>query len=210
MFNVTVINAKKSVIKIIILIGIIIFGFFVTNIVTKFKTSEILQVNLSENLIKCLNSEIPAMESTYYKANNMPKEDGEEVVETLVGKILGIELAKIQEIKQEEITIKIEEDDIVENNNGNIENEEIPVIADLPANVHTEIVTQNLIIESYNTEVNGVKIKNETSFEINNSILETTQNINKENVLIFHTHTCESYTPSEKYQYQQTGNYQES
>ena len=47
MFNVTVINVKKSVIKIIILIGIIIFGFFVTNIVTKFKTSEILQVNLS-------------------------------------------------------------------------------------------------------------------------------------------------------------------
>ena len=207
MFNVTVINAKKSVIKIIIVIGIIIFGFFVTNIVIKFKTSEILQVNLSENLIKCLNSEIPAMESTYYKANNMLKEDGEEVVETLVGKILSIELAKIQEIKQEEITTKIEEDDVVENNKGNIENEEIPVIADLPTNVNTEIVTQNLIIESYNTEVNGVKIKNETSFEINNSILETTQNINKENVLIFHTHTCESYTPSEKYQYQQTGNY---
>ena len=207
MFNVTVINAKKSVIKIIILIGIIIFGFFVTNIVTKFKTSEILQVNLSENLIKCLNSEIPAMESTYYKANNMPKEDGEEVVETLVGKILGIELAKIQEIKQEEITIKIEEDDIVENNKGNIENEEIPVISDLSINAHTEIVTQNLITESYNTEINGVKIKNETSFEINNSILETTQNINKENILIFHTHTCESYTPSEKYQYQQTGNF---
>ena len=207
MFNVTVINAKKSVIKIIILIGIIIFGFFVTNIVTKFKTSEILQVNLSENLIKCLNSEIPAMESTYYKANNMLKEDGEEVVETLVGKILGIELAKIQEIKKEEITTKIEEDDIVENNKGKIENQEIPVIADLPTNVHTEIVTQNLITESYNTEINGVKIKNETSFEINNSILETTQNINKENVLIFHTHTCESYTSSEKYQYQQTGNF---
>ena len=207
MFNVTVINAKKSVIKIIILIGIIIIGFLVTKLVTRFRTSEILQINLSENLIKCLNSEIPAMESTYYKANNMIKEDGEEVVETLVGKILGIELAKIQEIKQEEIPIEIEEDYIIENNKQNIENEDIPVIADLPTKVQTEIVTQNLITESYNTEINGVKIKNETSFEISNSILETTQNINKENVLIFHTHTCESYTPSEKYQYQQTGNF---
>ena len=37
--------------------------------------------------------------------------------------------------------------------------------------------------------------------------METTQNINKENVLIFHTHTCESYTPSEKYHYLPTGNY---
>ena len=185
----------------------IIIGFLVTKLVTRFRTSEILQINLSENLIKCLNSEIPAMESTYYKANNMIKEDGEEVVETLVGKILGIELAKIQEIKQEEIPIEIEEDYIIENNKQNIENEDIPVIADLPTKVQTEIVTQNLITESYNTEINGVKIKNETSFEISNSILETTQNINKENVLIFHTHTCESYTPSEKFQYQQTGNF---
>ena len=207
MFNVTVINAKKSVIKIIILIGIIIIGFLATKLVTRFKTSEILQINLSENLIKCLNSEIPAMESTYYKANNMIKEDGEEVIETLVGKILGIELAKIQEIKQEEVPIKMEEDYILENNKENIENEDIPVIADLPTNVQTEIVTQNLITESYNIEINKVKIKNETSFEINDLILETTQNINKENVLIFHTHTCESYTPSEKYQYQQTGNF---
>lgn len=207
MFNVTVINAKKSVIKIIILIGIIIIGFLATKLVTRFKTSEILQINLSENLIRCLNSEIPAIESTYYKANNMIKEDGEEVVETLVGKILGIELAKIQEIKQEEISTKIEEDHIAQNDNGNIANEEMPVIADLPTIVQTEIVTRNLITESYNTEINGVKIKNETSFEINNSIFETTQNINKENVLIFHTHTCESYTPSEKFQYQQTGNF---
>ena len=190
MFNVTVINAKKSVIKIIILIGIIIIGFLVTKLVTRFRTSEILQINLSENLIKCLNSEIPAMESTYYKANNMIKEDGEEVEETLVGKILGVELAKMQKIKQEEISTKIEEHHIMENNKENIKNEQSPVIEDLPTNVKTEIVTQNLITESYNTEINGVKIKNETSFEINNSILETTQNINKENILIFHTHTC--------------------
>ena len=207
MFNVTVINAKKSVMKIIILIGIIIIGFLATKLVTRFKTSEILQINLSENLISCLNSEIPGIEGTYYKANNMIKEDGEEVVETLVGKILSIELAKIQKIKQEEITTKIEEDNITENNNENIENEDIPVIANLLTNVQTEIVTQNVITESYNTEINGVKIKNETSFEINNSILEIKQNIDKKNVLIFHTHTCESYTPSDEYQYQQTGNF---
>ena len=31
--------------------------------------------------------------------------------------------------------------------------------------------------------------------------------IDNKNILIFHTHSCESYTPSEKYQYSQTGNY---
>ena len=203
MFNVTVINAKKSIIRIAILIVTIVTVFFATKMVTKFKTSEILQINISEQLIKCLNSEIPAMESTYYQANNMIKEDEEEYEETFVGKILGIELAKIHEVKQEVVDSVSEEVQISEDN----QNEQQPVSIEVSTNAQTEIVTQNPITESYNIEINGVKIKNETSFEINNSILETSQNINKENILIFHTHTCESYTPSEQFQYQQTGNF---
>lgn len=203
MFNVTVINGKKSIIRIAIIMVTIVTVFFATKTVSKFKTSEILQINISEQLIKCLNSEIPAMESTYYLANNMIKEDQEEIIETLVGKILGIELAKIQEIKQDEVIPPVEEIQ----NAKNEQQDQQPVSIEVSTNVQTEIITQNPIAESYNIEINGVKIKNETSFEINNSILETTQNINKQNVLIFHTHTCESYTPSEKFQYQQTGNY---
>ena len=87
MFNVTVINSKKSLIRIAILIVIIVTVFGATKIVTEFKTNEILQINISEQLIKCLNSEIPAMESTYYQANNIIKEDVEEEEETFVGKI---------------------------------------------------------------------------------------------------------------------------
>ena len=87
------------------------------------------------------------------------------------------------------------------------QNEQQTGVMEVATNVKTEIVTQNPIAESFNVEINGVKIKNETSFEINNSILETQTNINKDNILIFHTHTCESYTPSEQFQYQQTGNF---
>ena len=140
----------------------------------------------------------------YASRNNVIKEDGEEEKETLVGKILSIELAKIQEIKQEKEEL-IEENKVAENNKQNTEEENISI--EVSTNVQTQIVTQNPIAESYNTEINGVKIKNESSFEINNSILETPMNINKENILIFHTHTCESYTPSEQFQYQQTGNF---
>ena len=202
MFNVTIINAKKSLIKIAIIIFIIIIVFFTTQTVTKFKTNEILQINISEKLIKCLNNEIPVMESTYYQANNMIREDDEEEYEdTFVGKILEIELAQIREIEQE-IVVANQEEIKIEENYTEIVKEE-----NESANVQTEIVTQNPITESYNIEINGVKIKNETAFEINNSILETSPNINKQNILIFHTHTCESYTPSEQFQYQQTGNY---
>ena len=201
MFNVTVIDAKKSLIRIAILIFTIISVFKAIKIVTKFKTSEILQINISEKLINCLNSEIPAIESTYYQANNMIKEDEEEEIETFVGKILGIELAKIEGTTEEEI-IENESNDIKENKQP-----VKPVTVEVSTNVQTEIVTQNPIAESYNVEINGVKIKNETSFEISNSILETSTNINKQNILLFHTHTCESYTPSEQFQYQQTGNF---
>lgn len=203
MFNVTVINAKKSLIRIAILISIIVTVFGATKIVTEFKTSEILQINISEQLIKCLNSEIPAMESTYYQANNIIKEDGEEEEETFVRKILGIELAKIEEKKQNSTTGESQ----VDTNNTDNRQEFQQGSTEVSTNVKTEIVTRNPITESYNTEINGVKIKNETSFEINNLILDITKNINKENILIFHTHTCESYTPSEQYQYEQTGNF---
>lgn len=203
MFNVTVINAKKSLIRIAILMVIIVTVFGVTKIVTEFKTSEILQINISKQLIKCLNNEIPAMENTYYQANNIIKEDGEEEEETFEGKILKIELAQLQEKKQDAVSSTTEEIKNTENNPN--EQQSIPV--EVSTNAQTEVVTQNPIAESYNTEINGVKIKNETSFEINNSILETSQNIDKKNILIFHTHTCESYTPSEQYQYEQTGNF---
>ena len=132
-------------------------------------------------------------------------EDGEEVAEeSFVGKILGIELAQIQEKKSDLVYTNTEQVQLVENET---QEKQQPQNLEVSTNVTTEIVTQNPITESYNVEINGVKIKNETSFGLDNSILQTETNINKENVLIFHTHTCESYTPSEQFQYQQTGNF---
>lgn len=200
MFNVTVINIKKSLIKIALLICIIFIGFTITQIVTKFRTNEILQINISEQLVKCLSIEIPAMESTYYQANNIIKEDKEEDNEyEYIEKLLKIELAQLYEKKQE--------NSFFEEKNEIIEDTEEIILNNNLENVQTEIVTQNLISESYNTEINGVKIKNETNFEIDETVLDNLQQIHKENILIFHTHTCESYTPSEQYQYEQTGNF---
>ena len=209
MFNVTIINAKKSIIKIAIIISIIIVLFAITQIINKFKTNEVLQINLSEELVSCLNSEIPAIASTNYISNNTIKEDKEEYEETFAGKILNIELARVSQIEQPPIEQAKDENPAEEpkdNNEPNVENkneETQPVSTD----VGTQVVTQNPITENCNVEINGVKIKNETSFEINDSIMNTELDINKENITIFHTHTCESYTPTEQYNYQQTGNF---
>lgn len=52
-----------------------------------------------------------------------------------------------------------------------------------------------------------MKIKNETDNKLTKEILTPNVTVNMKNILIFHTHTCESYTPSEKYSYKQTGNF---
>ena len=209
MFNVTIINAKKSIIKIALIIGIIIILLTATQIINKFKTNEVLQINLSEELVSCLNNEIPAIASTNYISNNTIKEDKEDDEETFAGKILNIELARVSQIEQPPIEQAKDENPIEEtkdNTEPNIETKNVetqPVTTD----VGTQIVTQNPIKENSNVEIGGVKIKNETSFEINNSIMDTGLDINKKNIVIFHTHTCESYTPTEQYNYQQTGNF---
>ena len=208
MFNVTIINAKRSITKIVIIISIIIILVMVTQMINKFKTSEILQMNISDELISCLNNEIPAIANTNYKSNNTIKEDNEEDEETFAGKILNIELARVSQMEQslgeqsKDDNTQIEVDNTEKNTED--KNEDIQPVS---TEVGTQVVTQNPIKENCNVEINGVKIKNETSFEINNSVLDTTLDISKENILIFHTHTCESYTPTEQYNYQQTGNF---
>ena len=73
--------------------------------------------------------------------------------------------------------------------------------------VETEVVTSQPLADRYDREYNGVKIKNETEFELTDNILNPNDlDINTSNILIFHTHTCESYTQSENYSYEPTRN----
>lgn len=213
MFNVTVINVKGSLKKVVILIITLSTVFILTKLAKKMKTSEIFKINISEKLIGCLDIEIPSISSIYEKSNTVIKSEEEENPNVLIENILGVELAKIKEIEQTQIIEEDQTENLATENieqNTEIENETQENTEtntqEILENVETQIVTQNPISESFNSEINGVKIKNETSFDISN-IMETALEINKNNILIFHTHTCESYTPSEKYQYQQTGNF---
>lgn len=213
MFNVTVINVKGSLKKVVILIITLSTVFILTKLAKKMKTSEIFKINISEKLIGCLDIEIPSISSIYEKSNTVIKSEEEENPNVLIENILGVELAKIKEIEQTQIIEEDQTENLATENieqNTEMENETQENTEtntqEILENVETQIVTQNPISESFNSEINGVKIKNETSFDISN-IMATALEINKNNILIFHTHTCESYTPSEKYQYQQTGNF---
>ena len=61
--------------------------------------------------------------------------------------------------------------------------------------------------DTYNFELNGVKVKNETNYDLSGMNLTTDIDVSNKNVIIFHTHTCESYTPTQANSYESTGNF---
>ena len=75
------------------------------------------------------------------------------------------------------------------------------------AGVKTEVITNNPIKETYNTEYGKVKIKNETDYTLTQEMLTPDITIENKNIILFHTHSCESYTSSDAYPYTPTGNF---
>lgn len=91
-------------------------------------------------------------------------------------------------------------------NENNQKGEDNP-IKQAEKNVKTEVVSNN-VNPRYNYDYNGIKIYNSTKYKLTNEMLDISNfSVNKDKILIYHTHTCESYTPTEKYNYQQTGNF---
>ena len=94
-----------------------------------------------------------------------------------------------------------------QNYNENNPNGEDNSIKQAEENVKTEVVSNN-VNPRYNYDYNGIKIYNSTKYKLTNEMLDISNfSVNKDKILIYHTHTCESYTPTEKYNYQQTGNF---
>ena len=147
------------------------------------------------NLTSCLEEIIPCIsnnenkilekEDTKIKQNNKHK-ILENILDTEISSIKMMSESKKENVENSEI-----------NETASIENtNEIEKIDS--TNKQTEVVTQNPIKDNSNVQYGSVKIKNETSYELTED---------NKNIVIFHTHTCESYTESEKYKYNSTGNY---
>lgn len=72
-------------------------------------------------------------------------------------------------------------------------------VAELPENVTVENVSENNITPKVTSSYEGVQINNQSDYEITEEMLIPDVEItNKKDVLIYHTHTCESYTASER------------
>lgn len=145
-----------------------------------------------------IDSSIPGINKTQEHSDNAD-------TKTYIEKILSTQLAMSNNLIQEKVQTVPEEDE--ENYTEEVKKEQV-ISSEIPQNATTQVIEENNIKTTYTNEYNGVQIKNSSKYELTEEIMTPDIELsNNKDILIFHTHTCESYTPTETFNYTMTGNY---
>lgn len=191
MINLAVIELKdivKYLIKITITIVIVIA-------LTKFFSSFKTKLNIDKNsFLSCLDIEIPSIKLANNKEENI---QANIQAKKPLKMALDIELGVLSSVEDEEKVVESQEEE---------NKEETEEIKEAETGLNTEVIENN-VPEKYTSEYNGVKIRNETDIKLTKEMLTPNVNVNTKNIVIYHTHTCESYTPTENYKYKASGNF---
>ena len=219
MFNITVIKIKDIFKYMLTCVMMVCVIYFVSRYF--YGKREKFNINIGLNVknyfyekysLKLIDSSLPEIKYVESSAKNMNEniieEDDEFYVNDFSNFLLQMELGVFY-FKEKKIASNTEnavnevQESVGEADSNSVENLELASKEE-----KTEVVTTNPIAENFTQEYNGIKIRNETSFELTDTNLNPNNlSINNKDIIIFHTHTCESYAPSEKYPYEQTGNY---
>ena len=222
MFNMAVLRLK-DIIKygIVFIISLSVIVFFTNSFIeiNNKKASEVKRLEkpsflANKSFVEILDQTVPEIENINgkYKKDNLNDKAKnknnilEIMLKTQISSIKGME--KIEENqKNEELVVNKNQEDNTKTsiNDESSTDEQKTEIAQ--AGVTTQVITQNPIAEKSNAQYGKVKIKNETDYELTQDMLKPDILVDNKNVIIFHTHSCESYTSSEKYPYIPTGTY---
>jgi len=189
MINLAVFNLKDIFKNLLKLLGIVLVLIFIINGIPKINTNNnIVTVGFLE---KCFNIVFPVIE-----VYSNEEETNRDVIS--LSNILEVEMPVFTFLEDKEYIEQIENKEITEEKNTEEE---------IPANLQTEVILEKNLTERSTNEYTTVKIKNETDYELTEDVLNPNITLSSKDILIFHTHTCESYTSSESYNYVPTGNY---
>ena len=219
MFNVTVLKLKDILkyLSIIILIGIVIISVNKkiganANIINKDEKKENNIISKIESKIKIFseNNMLQALDTTIPVISNINKDYKEEKEndnnnKNILKQMLEIQISSIKGIGDVEKDKNSNQNNETQNKENNQEETNDEEIAE--AGTKTEVITKNPISDGSNTQIGNVKIKNQTEYQITEELLSQEIKIENKNIVLFHTHSCESYTSSEKYPYTPTGNF---
>ena len=160
-----------------------------------------LSTNVSTKfLTKCLEISIPSLKTTETDFKS----------EIKITKLMNMELAvlgqEISEVNQTTIANNNEAPEISETQNET-EYTVSPQV-EIPKQAETEEVSDRNFKAGSNTYYGTTAIDNESDYTLTEEMLVPDVEIdNKKDIIIYHTHTSESYTPCDTYNYTMTGNY---
>ncbi len=207
MFRVAVFNLENTL-KNLIKFFILIILFVSIKSILSLTSQSILNFNYK----KIIDGNI------YFLDENIEKRKEQDILDiafltstkTIISKESSLEIGEGELENNNVISNEIEENIIKNVNNA----EETTVNTNIEeykteyVKTETQIVLENNIKESYNTVYDTVKIKNESKYTLTEEMLKPNVDFsNKSDILIFHTHTCESYTPTENFSYLASGNF---
>lgn len=198
MFNVTILKIR-DIFKFLLCVAIIIIiGIFIIK---------------NFNMTKALDETMPSIKNLNEEYRKVAKEDEKHENKDLLKAMLKTQMSSIKVMESEEETNSNSNTNLNENNStdqnteSTEKNTEENTTSVAKTDVKTQVITKNPIADKSNSQYGNVKIKNETDYVLTEDMLKPDITIENKNIVIFHTHSCESYTPSEKYQYNETGNY---
>ena len=195
MVNMKVIKAKNAIMTLVI-IAFLIMIIIKIILVIKDKLENISFIPVIEDIIIATNG------NSLKEFKSMDRDNIEEILssELQMSKYIVSNNEEKEEIASENTT---------NNQDKGNENEVITsTVKEAQTGLTTEVVSGGNINSKYTNEYNGVKIKNESKYELTQEMLTPSIELDdKKDVIIYHTHTCESYTPSPGFEYTQTGNY---
>lgn len=215
MFNVTVLKMRdifKVIIGITFLVVVVLGISKIFHKDTKENSKVVQKIEngikaLSQfSMINCMDQTIPTMSSINEEYKNIAKEDDQKENKNILQEMLKTQISSVNAIKEsEEITNKENNENIQENEkNQTEEKQEIQLAQE---GLQTQVITPNPISENSNVTYKNVKIKNQTSYTLTEEMLNPDITIENKNIILFHTHSCESYTSSDKYPYTPTGTF---
>ena len=216
MVNVTVIRGKdiiKYILKItlVILLTIGITKFFIQSKKEKqdVKISQVIEEARQQiqesSAYMYINKTIPFIEDV--NNTNEIEQNESETNKNIVQKLLLAEIGMIDSLSKIEEVQPKEQEKVASSENEENKQNPVNISSELQEGNDTEVIESG--IKTTYTNISGsVEIKNESSYSLTEEMLIPNVNIaDKKDILIFHTHTCESYTPSVGYEYETSGTY---
>lgn len=200
MVNMTVVS-KKDIIRYGVKMGALLLFMLLFSKILSWNQDEkriiVPSVIEQDKLIGCLEENLPVIKQVKHTEETAWEEEIEKINPLKI--MLDLQLSMINNIKPK---AKEEQEGEVQE----IHSEEQIQVEHAQTGLTTKVLENN-VPTKFTNSYNGVQVRNETSYGLTEEMLKPDIAVNNENVLIFHTHTCESYTPSEQFQYTQTGTY---